>query len=67
MDMMILPIKTWFLILCHGAQEKEGKREWCDEDEAGIRWYLEHIYDITGKDKILDALAIWEDVTRLTT
>ena len=49
---MVLDTLPW-------SPEKEGKREWCDEDEAGIRWYLEHIYDITGKDKILDALAIW--------
>lgn len=33
-----------------------GLRIWTDADDAGLRWYLENKYDITGKDKIMDAL-----------
>ena len=29
---------------------------WSDADEAGLRWYLEKIYEITGKQAITDAL-----------
>lgn len=32
------------------------ERIWNDTDDAGIRWYLEKIYDITGKSKIEDAV-----------
>ncbi|MBR8700256.1 hypothetical protein IX317_000622 [Fusobacterium sp. DD29] len=32
------------------------ERLWTDTDDAGIRWYLEKIFDITGKSKIEDAV-----------
>ncbi len=35
-----------------------GRRQWNDTDDAGLRWYLENVYSITGKDKIYDALAL---------
>ena len=33
-------------------------RQHTDDDDAGLRWYLESIYGITGKDKISDGLAL---------
>lgn len=33
-------------------------RQWTDTDDAGLQWYLEHKYNITGKDKILSALQL---------
>ena len=37
---------------------EEEKRQWNDTDDAGLRWYLESVYGITGKDKIYDATAL---------
>ena len=34
------------------------RRQWTDTDDAGLRYYLERAHHITGKDKILDAVAI---------
>lgn len=34
-------------------------RQWRDEDDAGLRCYMELIYDITGKERILDGLAVY--------
>ncbi len=34
------------------------RRRWNDTDDAGLRRYLEKTYAITGKDRILDALAL---------
>lgn len=40
-------------------KEKEFKeREWSDDDDAGLRLYLEQIYNLTSKDKINDALRL---------
>lgn len=33
-------------------------RAWTDTDDAGLRSYLERSYNLTGKERILDALAI---------
>lgn len=33
-------------------------REWKDNDDAGLRHYMEHVYTITGKEKILDGFAL---------
>ena len=35
-----------------------GTRNWTDIDEAGIRYHLEALYGITGKEKIYDAVAL---------
>ena len=35
-----------------------GLRTWNDNDDKGVRWYLEKTYGITGKDKISDALGL---------
>jgi predicted P-loop ATPase len=34
------------------------RRQWTDVDDAGLRHYLERTYGITGKEKILDAVAL---------
>jgi len=36
----------------------DGRRQWTDVDDAGLRHYLERTYSITGKEKILDAVAL---------
>ena len=33
-------------------------REWKDNDDAGLRHYMELVYGITGKEKILDGFAL---------
>jgi len=37
---------------------REGRRQWTDVDDAGLRHYLERTYGITGKDRISDAVAL---------
>ena len=39
----------------------DRKRLWTDTDDAGISWYLENRYSITGRDKIRDALMLVSD------
>jgi len=34
------------------------RRQWTDIDDAGLRHYLERTYGISGKEKILDAVAL---------
>jgi predicted P-loop ATPase len=34
------------------------RRQWTDIDDAGLRHFLERAYNITGKEKILDAVAL---------
>src|SRR5690606_48743 len=34
------------------------RRPWTDIDDAGLRHYLERVYGITGKEKVLDAVAL---------
>ncbi|MCU7380832.1 virulence-associated E family protein [Clostridiales Family XIII bacterium ASD5510] len=38
--------------------EAEGRRIHTDNDDAGLRWYLEAIYGITGKEKIYDGIML---------
>ena len=38
--------------------QRKERRQHTDEDDAGIRWYLETFYQITGKEKIYDALSL---------
>lgn len=33
-----------------------GTRLWTDADDAGLRWYLENKYEVTGRDKVQDAM-----------
>ena len=33
-----------------------GTRIWTDADDAGLRWYLENKYEVTGRDKVQDAM-----------
>lgn len=37
---------------------RPGQRIWSDNDDAGVRWYIEKQYQITGEKKIYDALSI---------
>lgn len=37
---------------------RAGRRPWTDEDETGARWYLETRYNLTGREKITDALTL---------
>lgn len=37
---------------------EDGRRLWTDTDDAGVAWYLENKFDITGKDKIDGALLL---------
>ncbi len=34
-------------------------RAWADEDDAGMRHYMEKIYGISGKEKIMDAMSVY--------
>lgn len=38
--------------------KRETRRIWTDNDDAGVRWYLERTYQLTGKDKSADALSL---------
>ena len=33
----------------------DGERGWADTDDAGMRWYIETAYRVTGQGKIMDA------------
>ncbi len=37
---------------------RPGRRQWTDTDDAGLRHYLEKVYDITGKERVLDGTAL---------
>ena len=34
-------------------------RQWKDDDDAGLRGYMESVYQITGKEKVLDGFAVF--------
>lgn len=34
----------------------EDRREWTDDDDSGLRLYIELVYQITGKDRVNDGL-----------
>ena len=38
--------------------EHKGPRQWTDNDDAALRYYLERTYGITGKDRIFDAVNV---------
>ena len=38
--------------------DKAQERDWSDEDDAGVRWYLETIYHFSGVNKAADAVAL---------
>ncbi|MEA5048421.1 MAG: virulence-associated E family protein [Eubacteriales bacterium] len=35
-----------------------ARRQWTDTDDAGLRHYIEKVYGITGKERLLDATAL---------
>ena len=38
--------------------ERAERRVWSDTDDAGVQWYIEKVYGITSKEKILNAVAL---------
>ena len=38
--------------------DKAQERDWSDEDDAGVRWYLETVYHFSGVNKAADAVAL---------
>ena len=40
------------------------ERDWRDEDDAGVRWYLETVYHFSGVNKAADAVALTGDKHR---
>lgn len=38
--------------------DKTQERDWSDEDDAGVRWYLETVYHFSGVNKAADAVAL---------
>ena len=36
----------------------KGPRQWVDADDAALRFYLERVYGISGKDRIFDAVNV---------
>ncbi|WP_295216390.1 virulence-associated E family protein [Ruminococcus sp.] len=48
-------------ILCMGALPWDNNpetRDWKDNDDAGLRYYLEKVYTITGKARVDDAMSV---------
>lgn len=48
-------------ILCLGALPWDNNpetRDWKDNDDAGLRYYLEKVYTITGKARVDDAMSV---------
>lgn len=48
-------------ILCMGALpwiNSPEIRDWTDNDDAGLRHYIEKVYGVTGKDRISDAVSL---------
>lgn len=49
------------LVLVTGSlpwDNSNERRRWSDTDDAGVRYYMEKTYAITGKEKIIDACAL---------
>jgi predicted P-loop ATPase len=38
--------------------DAKGPRQWVDSDDAALRYYLERVYGLTGKDRIFDAVNV---------
>ncbi len=41
------------------VQGYQKPRAWADEDDSGMRHYLEKTYGVSGKEKILDAMSVY--------
>ena len=39
-------------------RKSQGERQWTDADDADLRYYLERVYGLSGKDKIFDAVNV---------
>ena len=40
------------------------RRDWKDSDDAGLRCYMEKVYSITGKERIMDGFALYCEMHR---
>ena len=38
--------------------KSQGERQWSDADDSDLRYYLERVYGLSGKDKIFDAVNV---------
>ena len=38
--------------------KSKGPRQWVDSDDAALRYYLERMYGVSGKDRIFDAVNV---------
>ena len=45
-------------------RKKENSEVWSDGDDSGLRHYIEHVYNITGVQKVSDALAIVQEMNK---
>ncbi|MDF2513715.1 MAG: virulence-associated protein [Herbinix sp.] len=52
---VIVAPMPWENIVAKGYRQ----RPWKDEDDAGLRHYIEKVYTITGKERIYDAVAVY--------
>jgi predicted P-loop ATPase len=43
---------------------KDADRPWADADDAALRYYLERLYGLSGKDKIFDAVNVVAEANR---
>ena len=39
-------------------REVRGESQWVDTDDASLRYYMERVYGLTGKDRIFDAVNV---------
>lgn len=43
----------------------ETRRDWKDADDAGLRYYMEKVYGITGKERITDGFMLYCELHRV--
>ena len=43
----------------------ETRRDWKDADDAGLRYYMEKVYGITGKERIADGFMLYCELHRV--
>ena len=43
----------------------ETRRDWKDADDAGLRYYMEKVYGITGKERICDGFMLYCEMHRV--
>lgn len=38
--------------------ERTERRNWTDNDDCGVQWYIEKVYNVSSKDKVMSALSL---------